>query len=339
MERNQNQNQNTPTPERIMQYFTGHWATSVVCAAIEHKVFCAIEGGAYTCAEIAQKTGLAVRGTQALIDGLTGLGLLSVKSGKYENMPETSLYLVAGKPTYIGNMVEGAVGSFADWTKYSAAVKTGQPTREFNAETDANNPFWANLATTIAPLSLPVAEAASQRLGIAKAGACSWLDVGGGAGVYSAVWLGANPSARATQLDWANVNEVAKGFVGGKGSGDRFPTLDGDMTTTDWGTAKYDYIIYSHIAHAFSPETNIANFKKARQALKAGGTLVISDFVVDNDRACSPFALLFASYMLIQTTGGATHREADFHTWLGQAGFREVNVERTPGPASLIYAR
>ncbi|MBI3071001.1 MAG: methyltransferase domain-containing protein [Deltaproteobacteria bacterium] len=321
-----------------MQYFTGSWATAILSAATTHNVFRAIEGGAWTCDEITNKTGLAPRGAQALLDGLTGLGLLTVKSGKYENTAEASTYLVAGKPTYLGNIVKSAVGSFADWAKYPDAVKTGQPICEFNTDT-ANHPFWAELVTAIAPLSVPIAQAAAQRLGIAKAGACSWLDVGGGSGVYSAVWLAANPKAQATQLDWSNVNEVAKGFVGGWGVGDRFTTIDGDLTKDDWGTAKYDYVVYSHIAHMYAAATNVSNFKKARQALKAGGTLVINDFVVDNDRAGMPFALLFASNMLIQTNDGTTYRDADYHTWLNEAGFREVNVERTPGPATLIYAR
>ena len=39
-------------------------------------------------------------------------------------------------------------------------------------------------------------QAAAERLGLAKAGAVTWLDVGGGSGVYSAVWLGLNPKAQ-----------------------------------------------------------------------------------------------------------------------------------------------
>ena len=43
--------------------------------------------------------------------------------------------------------------------------------------------------------------------------------------------------------------------------------------------------------------------------------------------------------MLLHTVGGATYREADYRAWLAEAGFRDVELEKTAGPVSLIYAR
>src|SRR5438034_9286168 len=103
--------------------------------------------------------------------------------------------------------------------------------------------FWHVLVPAIAPLSFPSAQMAAERLGIAKAGSIRWLDVGGGSGVWSAVWLGANKQATGVQLDWPVVNKIAKGFVGTFGVADRFETIDGDFHTTDFGSAQYDFAI------------------------------------------------------------------------------------------------
>jgi uncharacterized membrane protein YeiB len=98
-------------------------------------------------------------------------------------------------------------------------------------------------------------------------------------------------------------------------------------------------VVYSHIAHQEGPEDNLATFTKVRKALKDGGALVISDFVVDDDRSGPLFALLFGSSMLLASKHGATWRQADYRSWLATAGFDHVTFQPTPTPATLIHAR
>src|SRR5258705_4849590 len=153
---------------------------------------------------------------------------------------------------------------------------------------------------------------AAERLGIAKAGAVSWLDVGGGSGVWSAVWLGVNKQAIGTQLDWPNVNKIGRGFVANFGGADRCQTNDADFHTADFGSAKYDFAIYAHVAHQESPEGNLAILPKFRKALKPGGTLVINDFILNNDRTGHPFAMIFASQMLAVTKKGCSYPQSNY---------------------------
>jgi len=326
-----------PTPEKIMQLVTGGWATSILGAAAQHGIFTALEGNPATTEEVAKKTQISLRGAQALLDGLTGLGLLTLSQGRYQNTPEASTFLVKGKPSYFGGMAEVFLGDFTTWKNLPEAAKTGLPSAVNTAEM-ADNPFWHLLVPAIAALSFPVAQLAAERLGIAKAGNVSWLDVGGGSGVWSAVWLGLNKQASGTQLDWPSVNKIGHGYVGNFGAGDRFHTIDGDFHTTDFGSAKYDYAIYAHIAHQDSPAENLATFRKFRKALKPGGTLVINDFILNDDRTGHPFALLFAAQMLVVSKGGFTYRQADYRQWLGEAGFRSVDIVPTPTPATLVFA-
>src|SRR5207244_1651846 len=105
-----------------------------------------------------------------------------------------------------------------------------------------------------------------------------------------------------------------------------------------FGTAEHDVAVYSHIAHQESPSQNTATFRKIRKALKPGGTLVISDFVVDDDRSGPPFSLIFRSTMLLRTKEGATWTRSNYQTWLKEAGFHNVSIEPTGTPATLVYA-
>src|ERR1700688_3848357 len=326
-----------PTPEKVMQIITGGWATSILGAAAAHGIFTALEGNPSTSEEVAKKTGISLRGAQALLDGLTGLGLLTLSDGQYHNTPDASVFLVKGKPSYLGDMAEVFLRDFATWQNLPEAAKSGLPSAA-NTVDVAGNPFWHVLVPAIAALSFPVAQMAAERLGIAQAGMVSWLDVGGGSGVWSAVWLGANKQATGTQLDWPNVNKIGRGFVANFGVADRFQTIDGDFHTTDFGSARYDFAIFAHIAHQESPAENLAIFRKFRKALKPGGTLVVNDFILNDDRTGHPFAMMFASQMLVVTKNGFTYRQSDYPQWLIEAGFKAVNIVPTPTPSTLVFA-
>jgi SAM-dependent methyltransferase len=225
-----------------------------------------------------------------------------------------------------------------DWPALPEVVRTGSPVMAGTLDVP-DNPFWEELVPALAPLSAPVAMIAAETLRLAEAGEISILDVGGGSGIYSAVWLGINPAARSTQLDWGPVNTIARRVVAEHGAADRFDCIDGDCHTADFGTARYDIGVYSHVAHQEGPDDNVAILTKFRRALKPGATLVISEFIVDDERSGPPFPLIFASTMLLQSKQGNTWRRADYRAWLAEAGFHDVSFQTTPTPATLIFAR
>jgi len=321
-----------------MQFITGGWATAILGSAAKHGIFNALEGNGDDAKGVAKKTGISERGSQALLDGLTGLGVVTLSNGRYHNTPEAAAFLVKGKPAYFGGMAEVMASSMTDWTKLPEAVKTGNPSASVTAEM-ADNEFWHVLVPAIATLSFPVAQMIAERLGIANAGPIRWLDVGGGSGVWSAVWLGANKQAKGVQLDWPVVNKIAKGFVGNFGVADRFETIDGDFHEIDFGSGQYDYAIYGHIAHQETPKDNTEILRKFRKALKPGGTLIVNDFVLTDDRQGHPFALMFASQMLLVTKGGNAWRQSDYRAWLSEAGFKSVEFVPTQGPATVVLAK
>lgn len=327
-----------PTPDRIVQVATGVWAAGILGSAASHSVFAHLEHGDDTAASLARSAGISERGAQTLLDGLLGLGLIGMCDGAYRNTAESSTYLVEGRPTYIGGFAKLMLAEAGNWSALPQVIQTGAPVLTETYDV-ADNPFWEELVPAIAPVSAVAARIAAESLRLAEAGAISILDVGGGSGIYSATWLGMNPAARSTQLDWGPVNAIARRLVGERGVADRFSCIDGDLHTTDFGTAAYDIGIYSHIAHQEGPDDNVAVFAKFRRALKPGGTLLVSDFVVDDDRSGPPFPLLFASSMLLQSKQGTTWRRADYQSWLAEAGFEDISVQPTPTPTTLIFAR
>jgi SAM-dependent methyltransferase len=325
------------TPDKIMQITTGSWATAILGASMRHKITTLLEDGPETAAGIARKAGLSERGAQALLDGLTGFGLLTRDNGRYANSPEASTFLVEGKPSYLGGMADVFLSEFPKYQRLPESAQTGTPATKDTTDVP-DNAFWHKLVPAIAALAYPVAQFAAQRLGIAAKGPMAMLDIGGGSGVWSAVWLGMNKAATATQLDWPQVNAIGRAYVAKFGVGDRFQTIDGDFHTADLGRAAYDCVIYSNIAHQESPAENGAVFKRVRACLKPGGSLVISDFVLDAERRGHPFAMMFSTEMLLSTKAGAAFTAPDYRRWLSDAGFTATEFVPTPGPSTLIFA-
>ena len=321
-----------------MQLATGGWRAGILGAAVSHSLFAHLESGEDTAHKLAKRAGLSERGTQTVLDGLVGLGMVELHDGTYRNTAESSAFLIAGRPAYIGGFAKVLLQEIGDWSALPEVVRTGAPVVDATFDVP-DNPFWEELVPAIAPFSVPVAVIAAEKLRLAEAGEISILDVGGGSGIYSAIWLGLNPAARSTQLDWAPVNAIARRLLAERGVADRFTCIDGDFHTTGFGVAAYDVGVYSGIAHQEGPEDNVAIFTKFRDALKPGGTLVISDFVVNDDRSGPPFALIFAADMLLKSKQGGTWRRADYRDWLAEAGFKDVSFQATPSPSTLVFAR
>ncbi|MFF6782676.1 methyltransferase [Streptomyces sp. NPDC012510] len=328
---------NQPAPDGVLRLINGYWATGVIGAASAHSLFTHLENGADTAAKLAARAEISERGTQTLLDGLVGVGLVQLHEGRYRNGPEASAYLVEGKPASLTSFAQLKLKHMGGLVALPDVVRAGGPVTDPTTEV-ADNPHWEEVVPAIAAQSVPAATLAAEVLGLAGAGPISILDVGGGSGIYSAVWLEANPQARATQLDWAPINAIARRLLVERGVADRFTSVDGDFHTTDFGTAQYDVALYSHIAHQEGPENNIAVLARLRQALRPGGALVICDYVVDDDRGGPAFPLIFAAEMLLKSKQGGTWRRCDYHDWLLKAGFEDVSFHSAP-PATLVVAR
>jgi SAM-dependent methyltransferase len=331
-------NDDQPRPDRILEIANGYWATGLLGVAARHSLFTHLEAGVDTADQLAAKIGISGRGSQTLLDGLVGLGLVELRDARYRNTRQAATFLVEGRATSLSGYARLKLAEMGKLGSRLDAFHIGGPVTDAMVEV-ADNPHWEEVVPAIAAQSVPVATVAADMLGLAEAGKISILDLGGGSGIFSAIWLELNPAARSTQLDWGPVNAIARRLLKERGVADRFDCIDGDLHSTDFGNAAYDVVLYSHIAHQEGPQDNVATFAKVRGALKPGGTLVVCDYVVDDDRGGPPFPLMFASEMLIKSKKGGTWRRADYQAWLAEAGFADVSFHPTPSPATLVFAR
>jgi ubiquinone/menaquinone biosynthesis C-methylase UbiE len=331
------------TPSRLFELFTAHWTSAILASGVEHQVFEHIDQKRNSVRAIAAASGLAERSVQALLDGLVGIEAITTLDGiVYANTPAAARYLVRGKPDFLGTFARiiagDGDGGMRQWSRLGEALRQGAPvTPETILAPD--HPFWSELVRALLPLSREAARIAADHLGLDGSSEFEALDVGGGAAAYASVWLARSPRARVTQIDWAPVNDVGRAELQTLDLEARFSHVDGDLHVEDWGEQRYDYVVISNIAHHEPPERILALFEKAFRALKRGGAVLVSEFMLRDDRSGPPFALRFAAGMVLQTTGGGSYRIADYRGWLERAGFTSSEVDVSHELSTLLFAR
>ena len=78
--------------------------------------------------------------------------------------------------------------------------------------------------------------------------------------------------------------------------------------------------------------------EKAYVALPDGGSLIVYDAIIDNDRRKNAGGLLMSLNMLIETPGGFDYSGADFRSWCAEAGFTRFETIHLAGPSSAAVA-
>jgi ubiquinone/menaquinone biosynthesis C-methylase UbiE len=330
---------NSPNPQRIFQMAFGYSAPLMLEAAIEHKFFDTLDRHPQTADQLAAATSTSPRGARILLNGLLAIEMVIRDStGKFSLTPESSLFLVSGKPSYFGGMLRHTGKQLLPkWMQLTQIVKTGKPAMAVNQEPEGAA-FFSEFVESIFPNSYPAASALADHLQIAAAKApVKVLDLAAGSGVWGIALAQKSPQVKVTAVDWPAVLPVTKKIAQRFQVADRFTFSPGDLTTADFGHSHHIATL-GHILHSEGQERSRALLKKTHSALAPGGTIAIAEMLPNDDRQGPPHALIFAVNMLVNTDEGDTYTFAEISNWLKEAGFTNPRLLETPGPSPLILA-
>jgi len=303
----------------------------VLLTAVELDIFTAVGPGAKG-VQVSEKLGTNPRATETLLNALVALGALTKKDGVFFNTPDTARYLVAGSPENAQPALMHTVDMFAAWATLTDCVRAGTAVRPPGVEQQEQR--WTE--SFIAAMHRGAERTAAQVVrAVGASGARRLLDIGGGSGAYSIAFAKASPGLRAEVLDLASVVPIAQKHIREAGVGDRVTTRVGDLTVDEFGK-DYDLILLSAICHMLDPEQNQDLFRRCYRALAPGGRVVIRDSILEPDKTAPRWAALFAINMLVGTKGGSTYTEAEYKSWLTDAGFQ--GFTRVDPTGDLIVA-
>lgn len=328
------------TPANIMQLGLGFMASKTLLSAIELGVFTKLSDGPRNAEQLISDLGLHQRSARDFFDALVSLGMLERANGLYRNTPETEQFLVRGKFGYLGGMLEMANERlYPFWGSLTEGLRTGLPQNE--VKTGGAGLFEA-LYSDPERLSLFLGAMTGLSMGAARAIAekFPWqeyqtvLDVGGAQGGLLVQVALAHPHLRGRNFDLPVVQPIFDQYVADNNLSDRLTFYPGNFFEEP--LPESDVIVMGHILHDWDMDQKRVLLKKAYDALPAGGSLLVFEALIDDERRNNPFGLLMSLNMLIETPGGFDYTGPDACEWMRETGFSSTRVEHLAGPDSMV---
>ena len=327
------------TPERLQQLGFAYAPPLIISAAVNNRVFDALDGGAKTVEQLQKETGASARGLRAITDALVGMELLKKdRQWKYSLTPESQAFLISEKPGTLAGFFGSVLPILASrWLRLTDIVRDGRPPVAVNQETEGTE-FFSQLVETIVPMSYLGAQKLADHLKVANAKEqVRVIDLAAGSGIWGIAVAQKSPQVRVTAVDWAGMIPTTKRITKKFGVRDRFDFIEGDLSEANFGTG-YDVATLGHILHSEGEERSRQLLNKTFRALKSGGTIAIAEWLVNDDRTKPLPSLMFSVQMLVNTEKGDTFSFNEIKNWLEDAGFKKVRKLEAPGPSPLILA-
>ena len=331
-----------PSPLKIFDTLMSVRHAYALKAAVDLDLFTAIARGSQTAQDLAKACSASERGVRIVSDAMTVLGFLTKSGDKYSLTPDSAVFLDHNSPAYMGAAVRFLLHPF----QVENFARMGECARRGGAlEADSglapDDPIWVEFARGMAPIMVPAAEAMAGLLHaeLASRPAVKVLDIAASHGVFGLTIARRLPQAQIYALDWANVLEVARQNAQSQGMADRYHLLPGSAFEVEYGK-DYDAVLITNLLHHFDPAENEKMLKRAHAALRAGGQVIILEFVPNEDRVSPPVQALFSLTMLANTPKGDVYTFPEYAGMCRNAGFEAARlVPLDPMPQSLVVAR
>jgi hypothetical protein len=327
------------TPDAIMQLAFGFWGSKTLLSAVELGLFTELARGPLGLDEIRTRLNLHPRGVRDFLDALVALGMLEREGDTYANTPAVDLYLDRTKPTYMGGMLEMmSARLFRFWADLTEGLKSGQPQNEAKHggglfETLYSDPArLEQFLSAMTGISLGAARAMAVRFPWAEYQ--SFVDIGTAQGALPVVLAQAHKHLTGIGADLPVVGPVFQKYVASHGLQDRlrFEALDFFQEPLP----RAEVIIMGHILHDWDLPTKRMLVARAYDALPSGGSFIVFEAIIDDQRRSNALGLLMSLNMLIETHGGFDYTGEECAGWMREAGFRQTRVEPLSGPDSMV---
>lgn len=164
-------------------------------------------------------------------------------------------------------------------------------------------------------------------------GACV-VDIGGGQGGFLAKVLRANPTARGVLFDRAEVVANPRRLTGAQLAG-RYEVAAGDFFAAI--PTGGDCYVYKRILHDWDDERCITLLRRCREAIPAGGRLLVIDAVIPpgND----PHPAKIVDMVMMGVLPGRERTEREFAQLFSAAGFALMRVIPTHSMLAIVEGK
>eukprot|EP00929_Paragymnodinium_shiwhaense_P089348 TRINITY_DN494_c0_g2_i1.p1 TRINITY_DN494_c0_g2~~TRINITY_DN494_c0_g2_i1.p1 ORF type:complete len:396 (-),score=103.91 TRINITY_DN494_c0_g2_i1:366-1553(-) len=326
----------------------GFMASQAMFSGLEIGLFDKIaEGGSdgLTIDEIYKKVGISAPRVQTLVTSLTAVKCLRrSQDGKYTLSPRTASALVSTSRHYYGDYLRYQIGrqfyhTMANLPEIMTSGKAPSYASWFSDPEVAKTYTQAQHNGSVATAKYLIKK--KLELG----GITSMLDVGGGSGAFSYVFVGATPGLNSTILELPEVCRTGEGIKATQADDvqKRVNFVHLDATSPDWPVkdADYELVLMSYISGSVPESIIAALYSNAYKALKPGGRLLVHDFMVDDSMDGPALGALWGLQHVTVNADGLGLCPKEIISRMGAAGFDASKCETQEmigGMTKLIVA-
>lgn len=323
------------TTQRLNEIAFAFRHSSTLVAAIDIGLFTAISEGSHEPAQAAEKLDLPVENAERLMIACASLDLLSKNGDKYHNAPDVEKYLVKTSRTYFGDYL--VYQTRDDWDSWKNIANVIKPPRA-RYESMWKDP-QAVRTFTVAGYNSSISAGHKLAREYNFSDHTLLLDLGGGSGCYSIAACQKHPSLRAIVFDHPYVCTVAEEFVSKAGLSDRIDTHPGNFFETDYPRGA-DLISYITPLQVYERDDVQWLISKAVDALEPGGTMLVVDYMLNDDKTGPPDSVFRHLMGLASGREGRVNTGYEFSQFLEKAGCIDIEVaEFIPGSLGRIAGR
>lgn len=325
---------------RLTDLAMSYRSAKPLLAALHYDLFTWIAKGLDRPETLSRRLSLDSPAVTRVLDALVALGWLTKRGGAYSNTRAGRRMLVASSPDYVGHNLKYQEYTWDAWSDLREVMRTGRP-RLGLQDWIKRDFFTADYLRAMGDITRRPARELARALD--WTGVVRTLDVGSGAGNFSAAFVERAPKATAVLLDLPQALEVTKGLLSGHPDRSRFAFKAANYLADELGRDDYDLVLISNVTRVENEEVNRMLVAKAWRALRPGGRLVIHDYVISPDRTGPKFSALLNVHLLVFTGKGQAYTAAEYRAWMKESGFR---AERTlpiapesPFPSLAVIGR
>lgn len=312
-----------PSPALLFDTINAYQKAAAIKAAIELDVFTAMAEGDRSAEEIASHAQADPRSIRILCDYLVLLGFITKNNHRYALTMDSSLFLNRKSPSYAGGIIDflhadEIKGAFDVLTE---SVRSGGTAHTASGTIAPEHPVWLAFARRMGPLMSAAAAGLAEMVPLDQGKPRKVLDVSTSHGAWGLAFAKRYAHVHVVGLDWPAVLEIAKENARNAGVHERFVALEGNAFEVDLGE-DYDVVLVPNFLHHFNKADCVRFLRKTHASLREGGTVVIVEFVPNEDRVSPVDSAGFSLIMLATTPEGDAYTFAEYDQMLAEAGFK-----------------
>ena len=332
-----------PDPGPVLDLLTAYRKSKVLFAAVSLGVFDALASGPMTSAALAAKVGADPDALDRLLGACVLLGLLGHSDGGFANTSAAAAYLTSDSPQRVlGYLRYSDRVLWQMWEHLDDAVREG--TYRWKQTYGWDAPIFSNFFKDEAAkreflfgmhgYGLISSPQVVNAVDLSKA--TTFVDLGGATGHLAVAACRRWRHLRAVVFDLPEAIPLAKEVVGATDVAGRVGFAAGDFFADPLPPG--DVYALGRILHDWTEVKILTLLGKIHAALPAGGTVLIAEKLLHDDKAGPEWAVLQSLNMLV-CTEGKERTLGEYKALLTRAGFRDVTGYRTPSPLDAVTAR